>query len=248
MDIHFLGTNGWFCSDQGETPCVLIDAAEAYVVFDAGNALAKIDRYITTADKPIVLFLSHFHLDHTFGLHTLPKFRFAQGLTLIGQPGTDAVLTQFCNRPLTAPLDKLPTRVTLREVAPGAYDAPVPFRCDWLVHADPCLGFRVTLEGKAIAYCTDTGACPAVVELARNADLLITECAWRVQNQQPSWPHLAPEDGAQMARDANVAQLALMHFDAHQYRSRDARLDAQTRAQAIFPNARAMFDNDTITL
>jgi len=37
MKIHFLGTNGWFDSETGGTPCTLIDSEEAYIVLDAGS-------------------------------------------------------------------------------------------------------------------------------------------------------------------------------------------------------------------
>jgi ribonuclease BN (tRNA processing enzyme) len=248
MKIHFLGTNGWYNTATGETPCVLIDAKEAYVILDAGNAFRKLDQHITRTDKPIYLFLSHFHLDHTYGFHTMPKMKWPQGMTVIGQEGSKKFLNVLINTPWTCPMDKLNTQITIEEVKPGAHKVPVPFECAFLVHADPCLGFRITLEGKVITYLTDTGVCDALVPLAQNADLLITECAWRVQNQYPGWPHLAPEDAAMVAKQADAKQLALMHFDAHGYPAMADRDDAEARAKVIFPKAHAMHDNDTISL
>lgn len=248
MKIHFLGTNGWYNTGTGETSCVFIDAAEAYVILDAGNGMRKADTLITDSKKPVYLFLSHFHLDHTYGLHTLPKFRVTQGITLIGQKGTTQYLNLLINKPFTCPLDKLQTRVTIREVDEGSHSTPLPFECAFLVHADPCLGFRLTLEGKVVAYLTDTGICPPMVPLAHNADLLITECAWRKQNQLPGWPHLAPEDAATVAKQANAKKLALMHFDAFGYPTRAERDDAEQRARIIFPATRAMHDDDTLSL
>jgi len=70
MKIVFLGTNGWYTTPTGNTPCILIDSKDQYVVFDAGNGIYKLDKYITE-DKPISLFITHFHLDHVSGLHTL---------------------------------------------------------------------------------------------------------------------------------------------------------------------------------
>ena len=77
MKIIFLGTNGWFSTPTGNTPCILIDAKDHYVIFDAGNGIYKIDKYITE-EKPISLFISHFHLDHVSGLHNLDKVIFSQ--------------------------------------------------------------------------------------------------------------------------------------------------------------------------
>lgn len=246
MKVYFLGTNGWFDSETGETTCLLIDADEGYLILDAGNAFRKIDRYLTNPAKPIYLFLSHFHLDHTYGLHILPKFRLPQGLTLIGQRGTKKQLKQILASPWSCPIAKLPYPVTVQEVGEGVHQDPLPFTCRFLVHADPCLGYRFTLEGKTITFCTDTGVCDNLVRLATNADLLITECTWREQNEFTGWPHLAPEDGAHVAQQARAKQLALMHFDGYRYAASADRTDAERRARAIFSATRAMRDDEMI--
>jgi len=75
MKVYFLGTNGWCDTDLGNTLCVLVETKQAYIVFDAGNGLFKLDKYIKD-NRPIYLFLSHFHLDHIIGLHSLNKFYF----------------------------------------------------------------------------------------------------------------------------------------------------------------------------
>lgn len=248
MKIHFLGTNGWYNTVTGETTCILIDAEEAYVILDAGNGFRKLDTLITDFHKPIYLFLSHFHLDHIYGLHMLPKMKWPQGLTIIGQKGSKKFLGTLINRPWTCPLDKLSTRVTIEEVRPGTHDKPIPFECTFLVHADPCLGYRITLEGKVITFMTDTGPCSAMVPLARGADLLITECSWRRPNQYPGWPHLTPEDGASVAKEAGAEQLALMHFDAFCYPSLAERDEALKRARAIFPTTQITHDDAIISL
>jgi len=248
MKIHFLGTNGWYNTATGETSCVLIDAEEMYIILDAGNGFRKLDTLITNKKKPIYLFLSHFHLDHTYGFHMMPKMKWPQGITIIGQHGTEKALGQLIAKPWTCPIDQLTTKIRFSETTPGKHHGVLTYECAFLVHADPCLGYRITVDGKVITYLTDTGVCDAMEPLAHNADLLITECAWRVQNQFPGWPHLAPEDGATIARDAHAKMLALMHFDAHGYPTMAERVDAEQRAKAIFPNTRAMHDDDVITL
>lgn len=248
MHIHFLGTNGWYNTETGETACILIDAAEGYIILDAGNGLRKIDRHITSPTKPIYLFLSHCHLDHTYGLHILPRFRFPQGLTIIGQPGTEAQLRTLLAPPWTAAIDQLPMSVTIREVAAGTHTTPVPFTCLPLVHSIPCFGYRLTLEGKIITYCTDTGRCDHIVTLGRNADLLISECTWKQPNQFPNWPHLDPIAAAELAHQAGAKQLALTHFEAAGYTCLEDRTEAQTRAQTIFSNTRAMRDDESVVV
>ena len=79
MKVTFLGTNGWSRHGNRQYLSVLIQAKEYDIILDAGNGIAKADQYITQ-DKPAYLFISHFHIDHIAGLHTLVKFRFPKGL------------------------------------------------------------------------------------------------------------------------------------------------------------------------
>ena len=45
MDVIFLGTNGWYDSDTGNTICILIESDDYYIVLDAGNGIDKLYRY-----------------------------------------------------------------------------------------------------------------------------------------------------------------------------------------------------------
>src|SRR4030042_6829664 len=172
MKIVFLGTNGWYSTETGNTPCVLVDSDNYYVVFDAGDGISKLDGYITS-DKPIYLFLSHFHLEHIIGFHVVSKFRFRQGISVYGQKGTRRILKALIKHPFTVPLDELPTKIKIHELTEGTHNLPFTVTCKFLLHSDPCLGYRVTLDGKTIAYCTDTGIWGNSFELSKDARFLI---------------------------------------------------------------------------
>jgi ribonuclease BN (tRNA processing enzyme) len=225
MDVIFLGTNGWYDSDTGNTICTLINSKKYHIILDAGNGIYKADRYIRD-DKPVYLFLSHFHLDHIEGLHVLNKFRFSQGLHIYGQKGTAKTLDTIINKPFTVPLNELPFPVAVHELLEGPYKVPFPLECRFLLHASPCMGYRIELDGKIIAYCPDTGVCENAVKLAQDADLLITECSHKPGERNPEWPHLTPQDAADIARQAGAKRLALTHFDAGRYTTIQERLDA----------------------
>ena len=253
MKLHFLGTNGWYDSATGETPCALIDSKEAYIVLDAGNSLRKLGDHIQDPKKPILLFLSHFHLDHVFGLHILPKFAFPQGMTIYGQPGTKAALSRLLSPPFAAPVEELCKRMRLevRDLEIGENSIKLPKgRLDldmrYLIHKDPCVGYAFALEGKKVVYCTDTGVCDNMDALAKGADILITECSWRQRNQSPDWPHLAPEDAAETAKKAGAKRLILTHLDALQYQSLSERKEAESKAKSIFPATILASDDMTV--
>jgi ribonuclease BN (tRNA processing enzyme) len=225
MKIIFLGTNGWYDTDTGNTICTLINSDKYHIILDAGNGIYKADRYIQD-DLPVYLFLSHFHLDHIEGLHILNKFSFQKGLRIYGQKGTRKALETIVNEPFTVPLSKLPFPVEVNELSQGPYKIPFPLECRFLVHATPCLGYRFELDGRIIAYCPDTGVCDNAVMLAEDADLLITECSHKPGENSPQWPHLNPQDASEIALRAKAKRLALTHFDAGRYTTIQERLDA----------------------
>ena len=241
MEIIFLGTNGWFDTKIANTVCALIKTEKYDIVLDAGNGLAKLDRYCD-GSKPVFLFLSHFHLDHIVGLHALLKFRFRKGLVFCGQKGTRRLLNIFVNSPFTMPLANLPYAVKIVELPGGASRLPFKVESLPLVHADPVLGFRLRLDGKTVVYCTDTGYCPNARKLAEGADLLIAECSNLPGADNPRWPHFNPETAAKLALEAGAGKLALTHFSADKYHSLRLREKALRVARKIFPGTVAAKD------
>ncbi|GAG84438.1 unnamed protein product, partial [marine sediment metagenome] len=209
MKIVFLGTNGWYDTKTGNTTCILIETKREFVILDAGGGFYKIDRYIRTR-KPVYLFLSHFHLDHIIGLHTLAKFNFLQGMDIYIPKGTEKIFTTIINNPYTMPIRQLKTGIRLNELNKKS-NVPVNVEFRKLKHFSLCYGFRFTLEGKTISYCPDTGICKNLLLLAKNADLLVTECSYKSGKQDENWPHLNPESAARVARDSGAKKLALIH-------------------------------------
>jgi ribonuclease BN (tRNA processing enzyme) len=246
MKVTFLGTNGWYSTGAGNTSCVLIDSEKFYVVLDAGDGIYKLGGYVKT-EKPIHLFLSHLHLDHIIGLHVFGKFRFKQGIDIHGCKGTRDGL-QIIRHPYTAPFQDMPTRVETHDLLEGRHRLPFPFTCRLLVHSDPCLGYRLELDNRIVAYCTDTGTCDNLYRLAKNADLLITECSYKSGQAEWRWPHLKPVDAANIAKEANATQLVLTHFDADVYRTIKDRELARVEARKVFKNTVAAYDGLEIKL
>ncbi len=218
MNCHFLGTNGWYDTPAGNTTSILLESDEGFFILDAGNGIQRMDQF-DTGDMPVHLFLSHFHLDHIIGLHILNKFCFGGGLVIHGPPGLKAAMSFFLNPPFTISHRDLPFPVTFHELGEKSYKKPVPFECLELLHSVTCFGYRFSLEGRTIAYCPDTGYCRNAVILGEGADLLITECAFLQGMENPEWPHLNPETAIRIAKEAGARQLALVHFDAHLYRT-----------------------------
>ena len=248
MNITFLGTNGWYDSPTGNTVCVHVETAGYHIIFDAGSGFARVaDRVNAEPAKPVCLFLSHFHLDHVVGLHTLVQLQIPH-LTLCGPAGTKKVVKTLVNAPFTVPLSALPYATTIVELPANQGALPFPCTALPLLHESLTLGYRIETEGRVVSYCTDTGYCDNGVLLARAADLLIAECAYRAGERDAAWPHLNPEDAAAMAAAAEANALVLTHFDAGRYKTLEDRQDAEREARKVFPRTTASIDGMVITL
>ena len=70
--------------------------------------------------------------------------------------------------------------------------------------------YRVTYKNNAFVYTGDTDYCTEVVEAARNAHTLLTECSFPDSKKVEG--HLTPSLAGRIAAQANVKQLVLSHF------------------------------------
>lgn len=247
MKLIFLGTNGWYNTNIGNTTCIFIDAEKFYIILDAGDGFYKIDRFINDT-RPIYVFLSHFHLDHITGFHTLNKFSLPQGLRIYGPSGLNEALNKIFHTPFSVSLNELPYKVTLQELKEGAHSLPFFVECRPLFHSVECYGYRFEIDKRIIAYCPDTGPCDNAVKLGKNSDLVMCECALSSAEYRKDWPHLNPEAAANIATEANAKKLALIHFNPHIFPTMQGRNNAELRAKKIFPDTFISVDDMEIQI
>ena len=92
--------------------------------------------------------------------------------------------------------------------------------------------------GRRIAYSGDTTYCRAMVELARDADVLIHEATFSVHDEQLARrsSHATTTMAARVAQEAKVKSLLLTHFSPRYARGTDIEPEDLLReAQEIFP-------------
>ena len=241
MDIFFLGTNGWFDTHTGNTTCVLAETKDAYIILDAGSGIYK-TYDIIKGKKPVYLLLTHLHIDHISGLQTLPLFNWAGGLQIIAPDGMKKELANIMREPFMPAPKNLKTKTRVSE-ASQAKNLPFKLTALPMAHIVPTCGYRIEADKKIIAFALDGGMSENAVKLARNADLLITECSY-MPGQSPDNNHLNPEQAAQIAARANAQALALIHFKADTYNDLQKRDRAMAAAGALFTHAVAPYDGD----
>lgn len=77
--------------------------------------------------------------------------------------------------------------------------------------------------GQVFAFVMDTRRCDAIVELARDADLLVCEATFLdgEEDRAADFGHLTARQAAELAAEAGVRRLVLTHFSARHPRSAD---------------------------
>lgn len=242
MKLTFLGTNGWYDNEIGNTVCALLESEKYYILFDAGNGIYKLPKYIKSK-KPIFLFLSHLHLDHIFGFHIFPKFKFKNKFNVLCPKGLKKDLMRAIDHPYAMPFREMKMKVRIKELSKDCREIPFSVECRKLCHIDPSFGYRIALDGKTVAYCSDTGVSKNSIRLARNADMLIHECAAVPKFVSGKWGHSNPEEAAGIAKKAKCKKLFLTHFSASRYVSLKDRKRAEKVARKIFKNTFAARDD-----
>ena len=101
MIITTLGTNGWFDTETGQTMCTLIRTRDYSIILDAGYGIRRAKQLIDDS-KPVFLLLSHLHLDHTIGLHTLEYLNFQLPVKVIVPAGQKEAFRELGRPPFTS--------------------------------------------------------------------------------------------------------------------------------------------------
>lgn len=217
-ELIVLGTAASVPDGEHDTVSLALRAPQGTVLIDCGGSpLHKLARHGVDQAQLRAVILSHRHADHLYGLPIL-----IQGLWLGGR---EAAL------PIYGPAQALERAQQLLEIfdlaeREGMFELewhPVPLRegCHVLslgsvqvistpvVHGDNdtlALRFDDVDTGSALVYSADTEPCGNLIRLAAGADLLLHEATGDDAG------HSSPREAAEVAREAGVGQLALIHY------------------------------------
>lgn len=204
-----------------------IDREHTHMVWDGPGGPLLIDaggstyqRLLRAGIDPQTLrgiLLTHSHADHINGL-----FALLFSLSLAGRTealpiyGLDVTLTLVQRILATFKLEDYAAPVDWQPIVAGT---TLPLTDDWNLrttltqHSRPCLALRFeqTARGQALVYSADTEPCPAVLDLARGATALIHEAT----TPEPLKGHTTPRQAGEVARQARVERLVLVHFSPH---------------------------------
>jgi ribonuclease BN (tRNA processing enzyme) len=184
------------------------------LLIDPGYAVVpRLLELVDAAEVDAVL-VSHGHPDHCADLHPLLRARTlteepAPALAVHALPGAvDRVLA------LDEPRTLAGASAVVEFAAGDRFDiGPFQVRTWPLPHWVPNAGLRLAAAGRVLAYTGDTGPSPAIVELARGADLFLAEASYpeRVPADAAAYLSSARQAG-QDAAAADAGRLLLTHL------------------------------------
>ncbi|MEV4757510.1 MBL fold metallo-hydrolase [Micromonospora sp. NPDC049559] len=192
----------------------LIEHADARVLVDPGYATFPQLLARTPVDGIDAVYVSHGHPDHCADLQPLLRARALADpprppLPVHAPPGSLDRLLAIDDPGL------IDQAYELHEFRPGAEFEIGPLRVATrlLPHFVPNAGARFSADGTVVAYTGDTGPSDGLVELARDADLLIAEATYPevVNPRRAGNLSTAAEVGAYAAR-AGARRVLLTHL------------------------------------
>lgn len=227
-----LGSGGWIPTPRRETTCAILSFPDALFIFDAGTGISRLlqepFREELAPDRPVHLFLSHFHLDHIIGIFYLPAM--FKGRSVILHPPAEEItglepleaLEAVFRKPYNPhQLKEMPVDISVEGLGDGEHRLAgrrVAVRKQ--IHADPSAGFRID---DLLVFATDTARDPGTVPFAEGVGLLVHE-AWidGAEEDDPETAHIAREayvahtsarQAAELAAEAGVWRLVLNHLN-----------------------------------
>jgi ribonuclease BN (tRNA processing enzyme) len=211
-----LGSGGALPSDVRETACVLIRQGDRALLLDLGTGSRRLvtDPTLLTGVRELNVLLTHFHLDHVYGLPYLDMLAvdatvWAPGRWLYG--GDSETILAPLLRPPVAPSDVGGIR-RINELREGEQSiAGFDVRASAQPrHWAPTAGLRIDDD---FALITDTPYEATSRPLAQGARHLLHE-AWS-SSRNPISPDrdATAADAARVAREAAVDRLTLIHLN-----------------------------------
>jgi ribonuclease BN (tRNA processing enzyme) len=214
MRLRVLGSSGGWPGPGLPCSGYLLEAAGRRVWVDAGSGtLVELLRHTALAELDAI-WVSHLHPDHCADLpmawHTLAYGgTSAEPVPVLGPPGLAAGLAGLLDEPDT--LDRAFAVVELADRASHEFGDLV-LQAFSMRHGMPTFGLRATAGGRVLAYSADSAPCPALVELARDADLFLCESFLSTPDPPPFTSVMRPADAGRAATLARARFLVLTHL------------------------------------
>lgn len=240
MRITFWGTRGSvpvsgpdFAKHGGATTCVgveLLDADAAsprHVIIDCGTGLVDLGRRRAAQLGDLLVLQTHFHWDHLQGFPFFsPLYDPTTRARLRGVPREGVCFESVLDEQMTQPnfpigLGDLRAALDFGDLSPEGQAVEGRLAMAWteVCHPGGCTAYRLEYGGRVFVFSGDNevrmGGREALVELARDADLLVMDAQYMPEEYEArrGFGHSTPLDAVDVALEAGVDRLLMTHHD-----------------------------------
>jgi ribonuclease BN (tRNA processing enzyme) len=215
MRLTVIGCSGSFPGPDGPASCYLLEAEGFRLVIDMGNgALGVLQRHAELFGINAIC-VSHLHVDHCIDLSSYWVARqYAPGgprppIPVYGPKGTAERMAGFSGEDVAS----IHARFDVHDLDPGSQEiGPFRISTDHMNHPVETFGFRVEHADWKLAYSADTGETDALVRLAEDVDVLLSEASFQDNQSNPPNLHLTARQAGEHAARAGAGQLVLTHL------------------------------------
>jgi ribonuclease Z len=226
MKLFFLGTSGALATAERSNTFYYVEAGSQKILVDcAGNPAGNLLRCGCDPSHLHLVLLTHLHVDHCYGLPALLFHMFlddrSKDLAVAAPddayPELEIQLSAYRLEPDIRTFNLNKIRIPADELTQVWQADECRITASSAEHSRPCRAYRIDdlTTGKSIVFSGDTRPTPSVRNLARNATLLVHEATYLEEKSDlaANYGHSTATEAAQLAREADVDTLCLVHFD-----------------------------------
>lgn len=234
MKLTILGNNGTYPQINGACSSYLISDGAYNLLIDMGNgSLAKLQNVCDLGSINAII-LSHLHFDHFADIIPLRyalETRRSKGITVqpvdVYLPSAPRWLMKELSANAVFTLHQIEDRL-------HATEGPLSLVFREVRHSVPSYAVRITNGKRVFVYSSDTAVCNSLVEIAKDADVLLCEASYMGEDLAQEGHHLSALSAGKIAFDAHVRRLLLTHLPV------DHESDSIVREAAqVFSNVQA---------
>jgi ribonuclease BN (tRNA processing enzyme) len=216
MKLHILGSGTCIPYERRGSSGYALRLSKSTILLDCGNgATWKLGRVGINYLELDHIFLSHLHPDHTSDLipflfatkYATPHKR-VKPFYVWGGDGFKnffSLLSKAYNDWI------MPDKLNIEEIKEGEMsfdDFKIIARKT--PHIDSSLAYRIESQGRSLVYSGDTDYSESLVEIAKDADLLIIECS--MPDRFKVKGHLTPAEVSRIANESRAKRLLISHL------------------------------------
>ena len=242
MKVALLGSGSATPDPKRGNPSQAVIVNDEILLFDCGERTSV--NLIRANINPLnigYLFFTHLHWDHIsdYGYFIITNWNCGRrkilevygpkgtknmsDMTIYGAHKVDVEFLKMYRKRLphnatNRPEPEVP--VIVKEIGEGTIISNEKFKVSsrWVKHYNKwgmlCLGYRVDSKDGAVAISGDTSPCDAMIELAKDVDILIHECTFldEILEQRTMKSHTGPSGVGRIAQRAGAKKLVLTHL------------------------------------